>query len=473
MKIKLLAFILIFACSFHSVFSQEASEENTDTIPQAIEKIQSDIFLLNKLKVSGYVQTQWQKADTIGISSVAGGDFKGLDNRFNVRRGRLKFAHQGDMSQIVGQLEISEKGVSTKEIYGLFTEPWLQTISITGGLYNRPFGNEVEFSSSSLESPERSRIVQSLFPGECDLGGKLTIQAPKTSNWNVIKLDAGLFTGNGIAIETDKYKDLITHLSFKKSFLDEKLSVSGGASYYMGGWAAQDTNVYKMGTLTDGITKGFVRSSITKGSIVKREYIGFDAQINLETAIGISSLRAEYIFGQQPATDKTINSPTGIYLADPTYTNTINRVSDSITSIETKINNTVYANPYIRQFSGGYITFVQGIGQTKNKFVVKYDWYDPNTEVSGNEIGQTSTFSNKKLTNPTKLSAIDLKYSTIGFGWIYNWNSNVRLTAYYDMVSNETTNATGLSADAKNDGTKLTSKDRKDNVFTFRILFKF
>jgi len=99
--------------------------------------------------------------------------------------------------------------------------------------------------------------------------------------------------------------------------------------------------------------------------------------------------------------------------------------------------------------------------ETPLQAVVKYDVYDPNTMVSGNEIA-------KAVTTGVKTSATDVKYSTLGLGLNYRWSSNVKFMAYYDFVRNETTsnivNASTL-ADL--------SHDRKDNVFTFRVQYKF
>ena len=52
------------------------------------------------------------------------------------------------------------------------------------------------------ESPERGRMSQLIFPNERDLGAMLTIQGPKLSNWNWLKLEAGLFNGTGAPIRT-------------------------------------------------------------------------------------------------------------------------------------------------------------------------------------------------------------------------------------------------------------------------------
>ena len=208
---------------------EEAIKDSVQYLSNKTDNLESEIDALKKIKLSGYIQAQWQKADTIGSPSVAGGNFSGLDNRFQVRRARLKAAYSGTNSTIAMQLDLKDDGsVKVKEAYGIYTEPLLNAFSLTGGIFNRPIGFEVEYSSSTLESPERARVLQTLFPDECDMGAKLTIQAPKTSSWNFLKLDVGLFNGNAITSETDKFKDLIAHLSFKKVLMDENLQVSGG-----------------------------------------------------------------------------------------------------------------------------------------------------------------------------------------------------------------------------------------------------
>jgi hypothetical protein len=64
--------------------------------------------------------------------------------------------------------------------------------------------------------------------------------------------------------------------------------------------------------------------------------------------------------------------------------------------------------------------------------------------------------------------ASDIRYTTLGLGLIYRWNSQVRITAYYDMVTNEITNALPNASTLKD-----LANDRKDNVFTLRVQYKF
>ena len=320
--------------------------------------------------------------------------------------------------------------------------------TVTGGVFDRPFGYEISYSSSSRETPERSRIFQTLFPGERENGAKLTLQAPKTSALNFIRLDAGLFNGNGpAAVETDSYKDFIGHLALSKTSKDETFK-----SYYNGGFASTTTNNYVMKEV-DGV-KAFLPETIKKGDKIKREYFGIDAQLGMDWALGLTQIRAEYLMGTQPATAKSSSSLTGA-------NTTTSQTTDLTTGVVST--NTVGVDSYSRNFNGYYVYFIQDVLQTPVQLVVKYDVYDPNTDVDGNNIGKTATGA--KATGDA-----DVKYSTLGLGLNYRWNSNVKIMAYYDIVKNETTNVASL---ANGSTLKDLSKDRKDNVFTLRVQYKF
>jgi hypothetical protein len=177
-------------------------------------------------------------------------------------------------------------------------------------------------------------------------------------------------------------------------------------------------------------------TSTNKNAYAKRQYMGFDALFSLESVIGITTLRGEYLTGKQPGSNATNQS-----FASGTAPTT---------------------DTYNRQFSAGYVYFIQNIGTTKNQLVVKYDWYDPNTKVSGNEIVAKSSTGIK-----TNLTVNDIKFSTLGLGWNYRFNSQVKFTAYYEIVKNETTGITGANS------TNNYTKDLKDNVLTLRVQYKF
>ncbi len=409
-----------------------AQDQQTDTAGQAIAAMQSLLQNLNKIKISGYLQGQFQVADSTGIKSYAGGDFPAAsDKRFSLRRGRLKAMYDNTLTQFVLQIDVTEKGFAIKDVYGKLTDPWLQTFGLTVGVTNRPFGYEIGYSSSMRESPERGRMSQILFPGERDLGAMLTIEPPKTSSFNFFKIEAGLFNGTtGSASDFDKRKDFIGHLILRKSLVRETMKLSGGISYYDGGWRLDTARFFsKVITGDDGV-KIFEKDPDpeTKGKIMRRNYYGLDFQASYETpVIGMTTIRAEFIGGTHTGLKSSNDSPKELPV-------------DSKTKLQ--------ADAYQRNFIGYYLYFLQNIGPLPLQLIVKYDLFDPNTDVKGNDITAV-------------LGAGDIAYTTTGLGLAYRFDSNIRFTAYYDMVTNEKTQLSGYT------------KDLKDNVFTLRMQYKF
>ncbi|MFH0760010.1 MAG: hypothetical protein V2A67_00730 [Bacteroidota bacterium] len=409
-----------------------------DTLNSKIETVKSDLGLLSRFKVTGYLQAQWQLADTAGISSFSGGNFpKYADNRFSVRRGRVKFMYEHELSTYVVQLDATDKGVALKDAYVAVQDPWIEFATLTAGVFDRPFGYEISYSSSSRETPERSRLFQSLFPGERDLGAKITLQPKKGSRYDFIRLDAGLFAGNGVNPEFDRRKDFIGHLSVAKSNRAENFKFGLGISYYNGGVFQGTKYIYSAHTPENGAMLFLADSSATnKSGFSRREYLGADLQLSLFSSLGITSLRAEYINGNQPGSKNSnvsISSGTA-----PDY------------------------DIYNRKFDGGYLYFIQSIGQSRHQLVVKYDWFDPNTRVAGLDIVTKNAGG-----QATGLGTADISYTTLGLGWNYRFNSHIKLSAYYDIVKNEITGITGSNS------TNDYSRDLKDNVLTVRVQYKF
>ena len=482
--------IIILSFTFN-VVAQESPKITVDSLIQIVKNVQSDIKTMKNLKINGYLQSQWQKAQSIGAESFSGGDFVssdkryGLDNRFTVMKGRIRINYSGELSQYALLFNITERGMAVKDLYASFTDPWIKTFTITGGAFCRPIGYEVEYSSADLESAERSRIIQTLFPNEEDIGAKLTIQAPVNNPLNFLKLDLALVCGNGLHLETDNYKDLIAHLIANKKLLNDSLTVRLGASFYYGGWSlpANVTDVSSVSTKKEIVytmkNQGFMADSgYNKGDKLKREYYGLDAQVILKTGLGTTTLRSEYLFGTQPGTKNSSVSPTGLQADNQTYTTSAADKNGTLI-YSTTADKPSYLNPYIRKFSGGYITFVQNLLNSKHDIVVRFDWYDPNTDIKNNEIGKDATWDavNKKITNNNSRTGYpDIAYSTLGIGWIYHWNTYIKFLAYYEFVQNETTNSPGFTEDALNTGlydARTLDKKRKDNIFTLRMQFKF
>ncbi|MFR7708368.1 MAG: hypothetical protein ACLUZZ_04635 [Alistipes inops] len=373
-----------------------------------------------RLKISGYLQPQfqWGEGDASLKVGTPNDNPSESFNRFGLRRGHLKFAYAYKTASAVVQIDVStEKGVILKDAYIDVKEPWLRTFGLQAGVFNRPFGLEIELSSSVRETPERSYIFPMLFPDERDFGAMLVIRAPEDSPWHIVGLQAGIFSGNGIGQDNDNRKDFIGHLSFGDEFDD--FSFRAGASYYHG-FVYQGTGTVH--TMTDSGFRTETDPS-NKGRYAKRQYYGFDACFRFETDLGTTTLRGEYLFGTQPGTQTSSKSPNTAALP----------ASDT----------------YLRPFRGGYVLLAHDIEDTPFSLVAKYDVYDPNTKVSGNALGTGGT------------GITDALRWAIGFGATWHIMKGLKLTAYYDIVRNETSTALdGFAADLK-------------ATFTLRLQYKF
>lgn len=408
---------------FTPAFAQEEEMTPTEKNTQSIAALESKVNALSNLKVSGYVQAQWLWTETAEKSGFqgAGKQSEVLRNQFMVRRGRIKFAYTQGVAQLVFQPDFTEKGVGVKDAYALVTAP-SKWIAGQAGIFDRPFGYEIQRSSSVRETPERSRVFLALFPGERDLGvqgifkGKSGVLADFT-------LNAGLFNGNGIAQETDSKKDFIGKLAYLKK--TSNASIGAAISYYDGGVLQGDSSyVYTDGT-------GFVKTDAEQYSYAKRQYFGASAQYVQDWNLGTTYLCAEYIMGSQPGTSKVNANP-----SSSTNSGAMGNGTEKL---------------YLRDFNGYYIQLAQNIGSTKHTVVLKYDVYDPNTKISGDELGKMKS-----------TSAADIAYTTIGLGYNYRLNANVKLTAYYDMVRHET------SANLKGYDDQIAQ-----DMFTARVQIKF
>jgi len=142
----------------------------------AFETMKSDVAKLKKVSVSGYIQARYNQFQGDLNSAAAATP----PSNFSVRRARVKFAAKPtDNSLVVYQLDggqnyqgTSAPSVTTKDAYLEYDfagDPSLG-LSMIVGQTKWPFGYEVPQSSSVRESPERSLIVQRLFPGERDRG---------------------------------------------------------------------------------------------------------------------------------------------------------------------------------------------------------------------------------------------------------------------------------------------------------------
>ena len=393
------------------------------------------------VRFSGYIQPQFQYASSKGIKSYAGGDFpQEVDNRFTLRRGRfrLDYARYDEarmpVVQFAFQFDGTERGVFIRDFFGRIFENKWDVFSLTAGMFARPISYEVNLSSGDRETPERGRMSQILMKTERDIGAMVSFE-PRRPNHPLkfLKIDAGLFNGQGLTATSDfdSHKDFITRVAVKPIKLNSRnWRLSGAVSMLYGGMEQFTRYIYKMGQ-SAGKPAYYVDSSVTnQGKIAPRHYYGADIQFRIPDGEnkGATEIRLEYLRGTQTATASTTETPGTI-----------------------PVSGGVNAPLYIRKFDGAYLYLLQNLGDPMNLIVVKYDWYDPNKKVKGKEIGAANSG-----TTPA-----DIRYNTLGVGFVHYFNANMKVMLYYDLVKNESTSLEGYE------------KDLPDNVFTCRLQYRF
>ncbi len=198
----------------------------------------------DNIRIGGYIQPQFQVAESKGAKSYSGGDFvTNVNNRFMLRRGRIRFDYihfNKDVRpsvQFVFQFDGTERGVFIRDFWGRIFENKYKLFAFTIGMFARPFSYELNLSSSDRESPERGRMSQILMKTERDLGAMLSFE-PRVKNHPLkyLKIDAGFFNGPGLSspADYDSHKDFIGRIGLKPFPLSKNINLSMAASYYNG-----------------------------------------------------------------------------------------------------------------------------------------------------------------------------------------------------------------------------------------------
>ncbi|MDD5150555.1 MAG: porin [Flavobacterium sp.] len=413
MKKFSIAFLLL------NVFIGTAQEVQKDTIVESLKEtvdghsmkftglderlseMSSDLSGLKKISVSGYIQAQYDSYDYDTQPTVT--------NTFSIRRARVKFAYKAaDGVKFVVQPDFAIDKVSMKDAYVVLNDRWTNTFALTMGQFDRP-SYEVEYSSGSMESLERSKLSAVLYPGEKEVGAKL--EANFETKYNLpLKLQLAVVNGNfgtgAIANQVkdiDSQKDIMTRATYSLKLPSSGLGIDFGGHGYFG-----HTTVLADDTFTDVNNVAFAAK---KGDLLKKQWLGAEMQIYYDFLGGVS-LKGEYISG-------TISGSTNAAQA-----------------------NKDFAYNAVKEFKGFYTQLIKNIGKS-NQAVLKFDMFDPNKNISGNEV------SNKS----------DLKYSAWSFSWQYFFDENVKIVAGYSIPKHEST-------------TNIADAGKK-NTFTLRLQAKF
>jgi phosphate-selective porin len=385
-----------------------------DDIDKRVKDLENKVKDASQLKLSGYGQFEYRNIE----KSYSVSPYPASQNEFRVRRGRLKAEYKTDLLGAVIQIDATQGGLSIKDAYLDFRMPFANFVTLRGGLTKVVVGHEILQSSSDRYAPERARVATTLVPSERDVAALLTIQGPKNHILNPFTLNLQLVNGAGIANGYANTKNFVARLSYANTFGDFKLGI--GASTYQGGAYQPTSKVFTM----DGSKFTVDDNADNVGQYASRTYYEGDLTLTYKSSAGSTFLAGEFWGGEQPGTSSSSTS----FGAAPT------------------------TDIYVRPFSGIIAQLGHQITNTGLTVAVKYDIYNPNTAVSGDEIGATDSYT----------TAGDIAYNTFGAGLIYEPVKNLRFTLWYDMITNETSNA--LSG---------YQEDKKDNILTLRMQVKF
>ncbi len=429
---------ILFSILFTFFFLFSRGQFLMDMIDTSTEMGKSMLSIYQKfdrVKISGYMQPQFQVAQKKGTKSFNGGDFPAnVDNRFMLRRGRLRFDYlhisenKGPSVQFVFQFDGTERGVFIRDFWGRLFENKFKLFSITTGMFARPFSYELNLSSADRESPERGRMSQLLMKTERDMG--VMISFDPRGRYNALqyfKIDAGFFNGPGLAApaDIDNYKDFIARISAKPLTIRKHVILTAAVSWLDGGLVQNTRYAFSISKMSGKNSYGIDSGENHVGHKLPRRYYGADLQLKIKNKVGFTELRGEFITGKQTATLASSETPPNLLTGSEAYVT--------------------------RNFNGAYIYFLQHLFSLRHQLIIKYDWYDPQKDVTEKEIGSEGT----------NFTSTDIKFSTLGFGYIWYVKDNAKFVFWYEKVINEKTQLPGFTSDLK------------DNVFTCRLQFRF
>lgn len=470
------------------------AQQPTDTIKEKLSEMndrlsgldermltaESDLAKHNKIKISGYIQSQWEQTENPK-------DYP--SSSISIRRARLKVAYEtSEGVKFVVQPDFLPSGVSLKDAYVTLNDRWTRRFTLTAGLFNRP-NYEVEYSSSQREVPERSDVIRALYPGERALGAKLEytpINIP-------LKVQVALLNGNDYLTyaagnnsnkDYDNFKDIMARATYSVK-LGNLGGLDFGAHAYFGNVKANAASVVKGDYTFD--------KDIEIGESLKRSWFGAEMQVYLDLLGGLA-VKGEYLMGSNILPGTKVSSTS-------TSSSQIIRNDSLLITTNTTITNTTTPN-LSTNFSGYYVYLIKNVG-TKNQFAMRYDVYDPNGDISGSDImatkkyetsestskteqtsnSTTLTTTTTKTTNKTSIKSgiSDLAYSSLTFAWHYYFDDNIRVTLAYRMPVNETVgkdaagNSNLTSSYTVNGKTDFLdySKVFPQNILTLRLQAKF
>lgn len=452
-KLSLITLMFISAL-FFKVNAQDATlnekltevNDKVNGLTERLATAESDLSKLTKIKVSGYVQAQYQSFENPSLQP---------DNYFSLRRVRVKFTYEAaDGVKFVVCPDFGAGTYTLKDAYVVLNDHWTKSFSLWMGKFNRP-NYEVEYSSSQREVAERSMVIRTLYPGERAIGAKLEynpVNVPLHVQLALLNGSDGITINNASGTnlnstenkDFDNYKDIMV-----RAYYNLSLGNFGGLDFGAHGYFGS----FKSNSLKTLSSDYSTIKDVKLGDAVKRNWVGGEFQLFADVLGGLS-IKGEYIAGKNASIGYAPIAASGSTAAVPGVAN------------------------FQNNFSGYYLYFIKNLGK-KNQFALRYDYYDPNTDIKGKDVKVVKYTSPDVTTLASRTSGkSDLATSTISLALHHYFDDNLRVSLNYDIVKNEKVGSSGLLTESYTnpDGTKGTldySKVVNQNLLTLRIQAKF
>ncbi|MDX2020801.1 MAG: hypothetical protein SF187_11215 [Deltaproteobacteria bacterium] len=278
------------------------------------------------LVVRGFLQAQYEHFAGSEDQLQQGGRYLNED-RFTVRRARVRLDRRWQYSAISVELD----GNTTRRLsFGLRRAEgslfWegkgasRPLLALSAGLIDVPFGFELPQSARQRLFAERSVVSEAFFPGQPDLGARLT------GRWRVFNLAVAVVNGEPVDEresapfrgDPNQAKDVVGRVSVDAP-VSPAFTIAGGASFLSGKGFHPGTDATKSGTQWNDVNQN---SLIDLGEITpvagtsavpsenfKRWALGADLHSSLRTGYGYTRLFAEAVVGS--------NMDRGLFVADP------------------------------------------------------------------------------------------------------------------------------------------------------------
>lgn len=379
--------------------------------------------------ISGYsyIQSQYESHQDSQNQLSASGTVLNQD-RFSIRRARATVIGEWQYAAMV--LELDANTTNGPQVDVRKAEASLQyrpnralppLVMATMGLFDTPFGYELDQSPRERFFMERTTASRALWPGEPDLGFRLA-GALSFFRWTIAAQNGYPLGSASPFVEQDPLKSKDVYFRFGVDTLPlPDLHIAGGLSAMNGqgfhaGTAPTGASVQWQDTNEDGAVQpselvGVAAQAGTPSQAFGHWGVGADLRMHYRSWLGITKISGEFVIAQ--------NLDRGLYVADPVATGLDTRELGFYAAAEQEI------------------TRWGVVG-------LRYDFYDPNSNAFDKRGGNLIPYS-EAITTISPMGALILP-------------DRVRLIVQYDDIHN------AYARTVLGVPTNL-----KDNVFTLRL----